>query len=118
MQLVGMLRHGTCLATRRWLGDLCDGDLAPPDECLVRRHLAGCRRCRRAMTNLEATIADLESELRDLERQLAHLPPDADVLALTTHYQGLKEILDGQMGAWAELGEKLEGLRARQGVSS
>lgn len=59
MQLMGMVRHGTCVGTRRRLSDLCDGELAAPAEGKVRRHLAGCGRCRRALARLEATIADL-----------------------------------------------------------
>lgn len=59
MQMIGMVRHGSCVATRRRLNDLCDRELAPPLEARVRRHLAGCRRCRRAHARLEATIADV-----------------------------------------------------------
>ncbi len=59
MQLLGMVRHGTCVGTRRRFNDLCDGDLDAGTEGRVRRHLAGCGRCRRALGRLRATIADL-----------------------------------------------------------
>ncbi len=89
MQLMGMVRHGTCVGTRRRLSDLCDGELAAPAEARVRRHLAGCDRCRRALARLEATIADIGrlrattppevSGLRDrVERRILQGPADAD----------------------------------------
>lgn len=64
MQLMGMIRHGTCVGTRRRLGDLCDGELDERHERRVQRHLAGCGRCCRAHERLRATIVDL-SILRD-----------------------------------------------------
>lgn len=59
MQLMGMVRHGTCVGTRRRLDDLCDGELDEGSEARVRRHLAGCGRCRRMLDRLQATIADV-----------------------------------------------------------
>jgi len=59
MRLMGMVRHGTCVGARRRLDDLCDGELGEPTEARVRRHLAGCSRCRRALARIEATIADV-----------------------------------------------------------
>lgn len=59
MQLLGMVRHGTCVGTRRRLNDLCDGDLDAGTEGRVRHHLAGCGRCRRVLDRLQATIADV-----------------------------------------------------------
>ncbi|MEZ5411077.1 MAG: zf-HC2 domain-containing protein [Acidimicrobiales bacterium] len=59
MQLMGMVRHGTCVGARRRLDDLCDGELGVSAEARVRRHLAGCSRCRRALARLKATIVDV-----------------------------------------------------------
>lgn len=88
MQLMGMVRHGTCVGTRRGLSDLCDGELAARAEARIRRHLAGCDRCRRALARLEATIADVSrlraatppemADLRDrVERRIVEGPADA-----------------------------------------
>ena len=73
--------------TRRRLNDLCDGELGTPTEARVRRHLAGCRPCRRALARLEATIADVGrlrsmaspelADLRDrIKRRVAEGPVD------------------------------------------
>lgn len=82
---MGMVRHGTCVGTRRRLDDLCDGELPAPAEAEVRRHLAGSGRCRRALARREATIADLRrlrasatpdvGDLRGrVERRIAEAP--------------------------------------------
>jgi anti-sigma factor RsiW len=44
-------------ALRRRLHDLLDGTLAAGDAADVRRHLAGCRSCRRELRELEAAEA-------------------------------------------------------------
>ncbi|MDH4075386.1 MAG: anti-sigma factor [Acidimicrobiia bacterium] len=86
---MGMVRHGTCVGTRRRLSDLCDGELAAQAEARVRRHLAGCGRCCRALARLEATIVDMGrlraanppemTGLRDrVERRILQGRADAD----------------------------------------
>ncbi len=87
MQLIGMVRHGTCVHTRLQLNDLYDGELRAPTEARVRRHLAGCHLCFRALARLETTIADIGrlrllatpelAGLRDrIERRIAESPAD------------------------------------------
>ena len=89
MQLIGMVRHGTCVGAGRRLSDLRDGELAAPAAARIRRHLAGCGRCRRALARLEATIADTGrlrgttppemTGLRDrVERRILERAGDAD----------------------------------------
>ena len=65
VQIMAMLRHGTCLGARRRFDDLCDGELPTGTAERVRRHATGCRRCGRVLRGLEATIADL-GELDEL----------------------------------------------------
>ncbi|MBV1894561.1 MAG: zf-HC2 domain-containing protein [Ilumatobacteraceae bacterium] len=59
MSMIGILRHGTCIDVRHRLNDFCDGELPPSTEQRVRRHVAGCRVCRRVLDKIEATLADL-----------------------------------------------------------
>ena len=59
MQLIAMFRHGTCVDSRRRFDGLCDGELPSDVEDRARRHIAGCRWCRRALGRLEATVGDL-----------------------------------------------------------
>ncbi len=59
MQLMGMVRHGSCVGTRRRLNELFDGELDESARARVRRHLSGCVRCRRALARLEATIVEV-----------------------------------------------------------
>lgn len=84
-----MVRHGTCVGAQRRLSDLRDGELAARAEARVRRHLAGCGRCRRVLARLEATIADTArlraanppglTDLRDrVERRILEAPADDD----------------------------------------
>lgn len=88
MQLMGMVRHGTCVGTRRRLSDLCDGELGEPVGGRVRRHLAGCGRCRRALARLEATIGDVG-------RLGAVTPPDV----ASVREQVRRRIVEGTAGA-------------------
>lgn len=55
---------------RRLLAGLPDGTLAPAREAEVRAHLAGCRRCRRHLRELEACetlLGELPTSLLPLE---------------------------------------------------
>ncbi len=51
-----MLRHGTCLTTRRKLNDLLDSELPSATEARVQRHLLGCRACSHEFVRLEEAV--------------------------------------------------------------
>jgi len=64
---------------------------------------------------LEAQVGRDERVLAEIEHQLSILPPDADILVLTSEYQRRKESLEGSLSAWETQALKLEELRQLQG---
>jgi len=73
------------------------------------------QRLEKLVETLEQQVADQEQEMKDLEEQLANLPPTADVFALTTEHQRLKESIEGSLSAWEEQASRLEEMRTLQG---
>ncbi len=72
-------------------------------------------RVQKLVDELEELVAQDEFALKRCEETLAHLPTDADVLALTMEHSQLGETLAGRLAAWEEQSLKLESLRAMQG---
>ncbi|MFY9234249.1 MAG: ABC-F family ATP-binding cassette domain-containing protein [Fimbriimonadaceae bacterium] len=70
------------------------------------------------LTNLiaetEQAISKCELEIVELESELAHLKPDADVLALSRSHTERKETLAGLLAGWEEQSERLEILKRSQ----
>lgn len=65
--------------------------------------------------DLMEQVSSSEGELAHIESELATLPPDADILALTRRHGAVQEELAGRMSAWEEQTKRLEELSAMQG---
>jgi ATP-binding cassette subfamily F protein 3 len=86
-----------------------------PEPTLSPRELSKeLQRVARLVEDSEAHVAKTESALAALEAELANLPPDGDVFALTRRHGELQEQLQGAMSAWEELSERQVVLEAKR----
>ena len=86
--------------------------LEPQDAMSPRELSKEIERMEKMVAEIEAKVAADERALRDLESQLANLPADADVLALTRRHQELQDAVAGSLSAWEENAARLEDLQA------
>jgi ATP-binding cassette subfamily F protein 3 len=95
---------------------LLDGSSQQEEPLLSPRELSKeIQRVEKLVGEIEVQVSEQEEALRLLEAELADLPATADVYALTSEHQRLKESIEGAMAAWEEQAGRLERLRALQG---
>jgi ATP-binding cassette subfamily F protein 3 len=72
-------------------------------------------RLAKLVEDLEKQVSAAEREIAAIEQTLSELPPNADILALTTDHSRAKDQLEGLIASWEEASIRLEELRALQG---